>query len=645
MSGKPAARMGDPTQCPKDGHGSNAIVTGSTDVLFDGQPAARQGDQTACGSAIDGTIIPSVLINGRPAAVLGSTGSHGDVITGGSGTITIGGNVSTATDPGGESHAASAPSVAAGAGSLLAPGLDDTAGPLKENTLIDGLPYSLEEEEEEEEERELPLQQRITLRVGMFFDGTGNNLGNAAFTAECRRQDLHEFDEQTLTHIRQLCETYDYRDTDGDGRYDQLPGSSYGNERSNVALLYDLYEDQSDAVVEPTAVQASLKVYIDGIGTTGGSDDVRWGQATGKGKTGIVARVQESPSLVTGTLRRLVNGNPKLLIEKIEFDIFGFSRGAAAARHFANEVLKPNGGVFAAQLNEGLPAMAPGFEWLRHVSINFISLFDTVAAVLDPLRGDVNVGGERNPGINLYMPPGCARKVVHLTAADEHRHNFSLNRVDDFHEELALPGMHSNLGGGYPLLIRERVLIGRPRLFRDAYYSMQSVDRTKLVRSREWRARAEEERQLLERGLPGEGGLISLSVRLPVPGNGRNSQGSENMLLALGLDRPVHGELSRIALRIMHAKATEDHAAFKPLPETPVFAIPEDLKPIADKVIYSAMAGRSATLDKIERRFLHSKYIHSSANWSSVSGLLVNKPRNQNKRALYADRPQRGYPV
>ena len=644
MSGKPAARMGDPTQCPKDGHGSNAIVTGSTDVLFDGQPAARQGDQTACGSAIEGAVIPSVLINGRPAVVLGSTGSHGDVVIGGSGTVIIGGNVTAATATG-VSDAPSAPLAAAGGASLLAPDLNDTAGPLRENTLIDGVPYS-RDEEEEAEDRELPVQQRITLRVGMFFDGTGNNLGNAALTAECRRQDLQEFDEQTLSHIRQLCETYEYRDTTGDGRYDQLPGSSYGNEQSNVALLYDLYEDQSDAVVEPTAVQANLKVYIDGIGTKGGSEDSTWGLASGKGKTGIVARVAESPSLVTGTLRRLVNGNPNLLIEKIEFDIFGFSRGAAAARHFANEVLKPHGGVLAAHLNHDLPTLAPEFDWPTHACINFIGLFDTVAAIADPLRGNISVGDSRNPGVNLYLPPGCARKVVHLTAADEHRHNFSLNRVDNTHEELALPGVHSNLGGGYPLLVRERILIGRPRLFRDAYYSMQSIDKAKLERSREWRARAEEERQLLEKGLPGEGELIPLNVRLPVPGNGRNSQGSENMLLALGLDRPVHGELSRIALRVMHAKATQNNAPLGAIDDDDQrMTIPSDLQQIANKVMASVIASENVLLNDLEKQLLHSKYIHCSANWTPVSGLLVNKPRKQSKRAVYPDQPQRGYPA
>lgn len=78
MSGKPAARLGDPTDCPKKGHGTNPIAAGSPDVLFDGLPAARQGDASACG----GAVIPTVLINGKPAVVVGSVSSHGNVVVG-----------------------------------------------------------------------------------------------------------------------------------------------------------------------------------------------------------------------------------------------------------------------------------------------------------------------------------------------------------------------------------------------------------------------------------------------------------------------------------------------------------------------------------------------------------------------------------
>ncbi|GFM64236.1 hypothetical protein PSCICJ_03540 [Pseudomonas cichorii] len=90
MSGKPAARVSDPTACPVSGHGTNPIAAGSGDVFFDGLPAARQGDASACGGAMVGDLATTVLINGKPAATVGSVGSHGNIVTAGSGTVIIG---------------------------------------------------------------------------------------------------------------------------------------------------------------------------------------------------------------------------------------------------------------------------------------------------------------------------------------------------------------------------------------------------------------------------------------------------------------------------------------------------------------------------------------------------------------------------
>lgn len=90
MSGKPAARLSDPTACPIPGHGTNPIVTGSGDVLFDGLSAARLSDTSACGSAIASNVSSTVFINGLNAATLGSVGGHGNTIIAGSGTVIIG---------------------------------------------------------------------------------------------------------------------------------------------------------------------------------------------------------------------------------------------------------------------------------------------------------------------------------------------------------------------------------------------------------------------------------------------------------------------------------------------------------------------------------------------------------------------------
>ncbi|MDX9671839.1 PAAR domain-containing protein [Pseudomonas sp. P8_250] len=90
MSGKPAARVSDPTACPLPGHGTNPIAAGSGDVFFDGLAAAREGDASACGGAMVGGLATTVLINGKPAATVGSVGAHGNTVTAGSGTVIIG---------------------------------------------------------------------------------------------------------------------------------------------------------------------------------------------------------------------------------------------------------------------------------------------------------------------------------------------------------------------------------------------------------------------------------------------------------------------------------------------------------------------------------------------------------------------------
>lgn len=337
FDGVVASSVGHKASCPKCKKGVGPIVAvGPRTIILPAGPAARAGDYIACGCPAGSNTLLS------------------------EGTVYIGsqGGGASATPSGGATAQLSAAAVTAVSAFLREPISGESATDQLRTNLVDedSLLHSFEEEEEEEE-RDVPTEQRITLRVGMFFDGTGNNLGNAALTAECRRQDLQEFDEEVLSHIRSLCEQQGYRDTNGDGLYDKTPDSSFGNELSNVALLYDLYKDEADQAVEETANEASLKVYIDGIGTTGCSEDSTWGLAAGQGGTGVVARVGESPAAIIGRLDLLLTNNPQLQIEKIEFDVFGFSRGAAAARHFANEILKPKGGVVGRRTASGLPCL------------------------------------------------------------------------------------------------------------------------------------------------------------------------------------------------------------------------------------------------------------------------------------------------
>ncbi|MBX8493090.1 PAAR domain-containing protein [Pseudomonas lijiangensis] len=94
---KPAARITDPTSCPLPGHGPKAVASGSPDVFFDGLAAATKGDTCTCGSILTSAVSTTVFINGKNAALVGTVGTHGDVVVGGSGTVIIGDSHTPAT--------------------------------------------------------------------------------------------------------------------------------------------------------------------------------------------------------------------------------------------------------------------------------------------------------------------------------------------------------------------------------------------------------------------------------------------------------------------------------------------------------------------------------------------------------------------
>ncbi|TDL96962.1 DUF2235 domain-containing protein [Stutzerimonas stutzeri ATCC 17588 = LMG 11199] len=637
MSGKPAARLGDPTACPKAGHGTNPIAAGSPDVLFDGLPAARMGDASACGGAMASAVIPNVLIDGKPAAVVGSVGNHGNVVTAGSGTVVIGSshNAAPFLAPAalGIAKAVTASAAAAEAfrsSEPIARAWQEEPGDLA--------PLGLEEEDEEEELVEQPQQQArqgITLRIGVFFDGTGNNLANAAVTEKCRQDDLTQLDERTLGEVVDYCRAHGFGGSEDNGFFTQTPDNSYGNAPSNVARLFDLYQDDATRSLARDERSASIKAYLEGIGTSSGEEDSVYGQATGMGDTGVVARVMQSPNTISLQLGLFTESNPGVQVDALEFDIFGFSRGAAAARHFANELLKSNGGVLAGLLSPGQFGLSEDFEWSGHACINFIGLFDTVAAVADPMRWDFSPADHLNPGVNLYLPPGCARKVVQLTARDEMRWNFALNSVAPHHQEIALPGAHSDIGGGYLPIAQEKLILSRP-------VSSTVPAGTPIESTHAWRETSRQYEKWMALGLPED--QLKKEVRRirKLNPRGVNHPPEDWVLGLVTIDRQIRGELALVYLRVMRELAAENGVPVKSIPDTPIFALPFELQDIAKKMMAYAYGSR-LDLNEDEDRLLRSRYIHLSAHWKPTSGLLISKPA-PNVRLVYNNEPQQGYP-
>ena len=136
-------------------------------------------------------------------------------------------------------------------------------------------------------------------------------------------------------------------------------------------------------------------------------------------------------------------GGPK--IDEITLDLFGFSRGATAARSFLNQLLKHFGNNDSTFC--GIP-----------LRVRFMGLFDTVASVGLADAYPLPVDGHQYWGDqSLLTIPPCVEQCVHMVAAHENRASFPVDliRAGDTYSpnclEIVYPGMHADVGGGYGL--------------------------------------------------------------------------------------------------------------------------------------------------------------------------------------------------
>ena len=300
----------------------------------------------------------------------------------------------------------------------------------------------------------------INYTFGVFFDGTLNNMYNS----EIRK---------SVAEKRRLSHNISYEEAKKIKEKKGKKDSSYDNELSNPAILFKSYiKKDSDRL---------FKIYVEGIGTNTQSptkaedykkDDNVQGPAFGMGSAGIIDRVREAIKKITD----LIDINDNFYLNKITFDVFGFSRGAAAARHFVYVVTHPeyipktnsNRETLDIQgkiLNPEYYKKAPRYGllgilldqkgWLKDnvkVEARFAGLYDTVSH--HGLFQDNDIEDLGLDSINK------ANYVVHMVAADEHRYNFDLADISSVAKtspdsgkkggiELFFPGVHSDVGGSY----------------------------------------------------------------------------------------------------------------------------------------------------------------------------------------------------
>jgi len=286
----------------------------------------------------------------------------------------------------------------------------------------------------------------VKVTLNLFFDGTKNNMNNteARLAYEKKKKGV------ILTHDEE---------TAAKAYNDNIEKeSSYLNYLSNVAILnqvnLSIANDESK----------EIKIYIEGPGTLNNEKDDFMGYVYGSGDaSGIPIKVNKAFTEITKEIELLKKNKiikENEFVNEIELTVFGFSRGAAAARSFVSQRRKLQD-MYDLESSK--------------LVIKFVGLFDTVSSYSKNASAtpnfDNDVEGKHGLGLKLE---GNIKKVIHLTAADEYRSNFSLTNIKSsilagVGYELSLPGVHSDIGGGYEenQKIEDRCLSANISIFKE----------------------------------------------------------------------------------------------------------------------------------------------------------------------------------
>jgi uncharacterized protein (DUF2235 family) len=368
---------------------------------------------------------------------------------------------------------------------------------------------------------------------------------------------------------------------------------SFENALSNVAKMEE-YVDINEAGY-------IFSAYIEGQGTTNYKSDSFFGKAMGYGETGVVQRAKKGVQEIVWKIQDLEG---EFIIEKLTVDVFGFSRGAAAARNFLYQATntKSHGRNPARPLKKQLEQA--GFE-VEKVEMQFAGLYDTVSAVGLPSQ-------HKHNSSRLHLNAvSQAKDVVQLAASEEHRANFSLTNTSSAgNKEVYLPGVHSDIGGGYTDNYTEDLIVYK------GSKSELEVEKARLMTSGWFK---DDQMQLVE---------PSRQTRGPAKTRGWK----------LKVNRTVRNEYDRIPLHIMADFARKSQVKIKKTLESKYGVSDASLTPLLGKLKSYASARSSKAADwqgnEPWLRDLRNRFLHFSAHYSGT-GMEPRLVNGQRKRLVY----------
>ncbi|MBB1336076.1 MULTISPECIES: T6SS phospholipase effector Tle1-like catalytic domain-containing protein, partial [unclassified Pseudoalteromonas] len=216
-------------------------------------------------------------------------------------------------------------------------------------------------------------------------------------------------------------------DGTGNNRLNDIQDSTDANEPTNVVKLFELYPFQ----------KYQSRYYVEGIGTKANESDSTLDM-------GLAFSFDERIRETLVTTVQFFKEYSKMSIGFL--DVFGFSRGAAQARAFVNQV---------NAIYKNNPHYWGGIKPV----IRFVGLFDSVASIGgdgDNNHSEFYANNELDYPVNLHLASSSAGFVMHLAAFDEKRDKFPLSSLRTRNkqllknqQEIELPGVHSDIGGGY----------------------------------------------------------------------------------------------------------------------------------------------------------------------------------------------------
>lgn len=397
--------------------------------------------------------------------------------------------------------------------------------------------------------------------------------------------------------------------------------TSYTNEHSNIHKLFRMYEaddnDKFSSLIKDKndTIHCQLSVYIEGVGSRIGESDSNIGFATGLGSTGIKGKISRAIYEIKVQLKRFLDKNPKAHIQQLRYDVFGFSRGAATARYFTNIVAdklkednkrgsnNPSTKMLKEQLNGQI---SRNWQGTANGQVHFLGIFDTVAGICRPANlfdaGDANTFD-----IDIHIRPGSTECGLHIQAAHEYRHNFSLNDVPDFFNKVMIPGTYSDIGGGYPNSdIEENLYITDVYRENNRYLNSKSnIDRK--LQKELLKFQNHPDLQYLFYGL-NQQNFYQWTTPVKYDNNAYT-----NAYGVIRVKRQVKFGLDRIALKIMYNEAVKNGCKFIPFLEG--YIIPDDLHTVANKIMLAAETYQTYPLNDHEKRLILNQYVHCSAEY------------------------------